>query len=436
MRKHLLLVAALITFGSASFAQLPAYLPAYGLMAWFPFTAGSAGDSTTHGHDGTIHGCTNAKGRYGVPNTAFRFNGTSDYIYIPAGSMAKDISVDITASLTISAWVKSQDYGFNSDMQIYWRGNSTPAHDPHMLYIKSGQVYIRRDVDPGAVVNEVGHPIAGLDTNYHLFTGTYDSTTGRMRIYVDGILRNSSYSPGLQTYPTSTMYNYIGAVDGGTWQFFYGDIDELGIWNRALSPCEVAALYYSMPNVISGHPVNDTVAVGGTATFTVSAAAPSPAYQWQKKTGSGSFTDLPNIAPYSGVNTATLTVTPASVALDSVYFRCIVSSDSCLNSPTDSAILRVTPATIISSVGSNRHQFSIAPNPNSGDFTVTGSAVANMTVEITDVRGVAVYTEQIAAQGAAICKRISLSAKLPGGVYLVKISDGNSSEVHRIVLER
>lgn len=427
----------MVAFSFSSMAQLPAYLPASGLMAWFPFT-GTAADSTMHGHDGTIYGCTNAKGRYGVPGTALRFNGTSNYIYIPAGSMAKDISVDITASLTISAWVKSQNYAFSSDMQIYWRGNSTPAHDPHMLYFKSGKVYIRRDVDPGAVINEVGQSVAGIDTNYHLFTGTYDSVTGRMRIYVDGILRNSSYSPGLQTYPTSTMYNYIGAVDGGTWQFFYGDIDELGIWNRALSPCEVAALYYSMPNVISSHPVDDTVEVGGTATFTVSAAAPSPNYQWQKKMGSGSFTDLSNIAPYSGVNTATLTVTPASLALDSVYFRCVVTSDSCLNQPTDSAILRVTPATFITSHTNGAYNFSVSPNPGTGDFTLTGTVAtgANVTVEVYDVEGRSVYQSEAAASNGLVKKHISLGTKLPDGTYFLKVSSGAVNEVQRIVLRR
>src|ERR1044071_2539377 len=93
-----LIVASLFASGY-SYAQIPAYLPLNGLVAWFPFT-GNAVDSTGNGHTGTVTGTTNAKGRYGIPNTAFRFNGTSDYIYIPAGSQPEMQSIDITSSLT------------------------------------------------------------------------------------------------------------------------------------------------------------------------------------------------------------------------------------------------------------------------------------------------------------------------------------------------
>ena len=104
--KNKTLFVLFLLLSVTSYAQIPSYLPLSGLVAWFPFT-GNAIDSTGHGHDGNVHGTASAAGRYGQPNTAFSFNGTSDYIYIPAGTLEYNKSIDITASLTISAWVKN-----------------------------------------------------------------------------------------------------------------------------------------------------------------------------------------------------------------------------------------------------------------------------------------------------------------------------------------
>lgn len=434
MKRYISLLVLLSLFSARAQAQVPAYLPP-GLMAWWPFT-GNAIDSTGNAHDGTVHGTSNAPGRYGVPNTAFRFNGTSDYIYVPPGSLIKDISVDITASLTISAWVRSDNYFFTGQMQIYWRGDATPAHDPHMLYLNGGEVRIRRDVDPGSTINEVGGPLAGLDNTYHLFTGTYDSATSIMCIYIDGVMKEKSYMPGLQTYPTGTMYNYIGAVDGGTWQFFYGDIDELGIWSRALTPCEVAALYYSVPRIITAQPVHDTTSVGGAASFTVGALAPLATYQWQVRSGA-SFVDVASGTPYSGVNTPTLTISPATAALTGKEYRCLISSDSCTNVSTDTVMLTVTPATALPPAQVVA-DVSISPHPNNGEFILSGvvTSVEPLSLIMMDITGRAVYKERISASAGPFRHSVVLPAGIGNGIYLLRILSGQSSLVFRVVVER
>lgn len=417
-------------------AQLPGYLPSSGLTAWFPFT-GNAIDSTNNGHNGTVAGCTMATGRFGMPNTAYRFNGTSNYIYIPAGTFERQKSVDITASLTISAWVKSPNYFYNPQSQIYWRGDNTAAHDPHMLYFNSGQVKVRRDIDPGTVINEVGYSITSLDTNFHLMTGTYDSTSGMMRIYLDGVEKNSSYLPGLQTYPTSTMYNYIGAVDGGTAQFFYGVIDELGIWNRALTPCEVAALYGSVPNIITAQPADDTVDAGTIVTFHAGVVAPSAVYQWQVDNGTG-FTDLTNTAPYSGVTTATLTISPAHFFMNGYKYRCIVSSGTCVNMATDGAILTVNFSAGVAGNSKPTSNLAVIPNPTNGQLAVTGyfPGSDDVAILITDLAGRIVHEESARGNGGQIDKQLSLGLELAGGVYILQVRNATRSEKTLFLLQR
>lgn len=430
MRKIFIPLFLFLLLQFSTYGQVPAYLP-YGVIAWFPFT-GNAVDSSGHGHTGTVHGTTNAKGRYGAPNTAFYFNGTSDYIYVPPGLPGVEISTDITASLTISAWVKSQNYSYTSQEQIYWRGDATPAHDPHMLYFIGGDVKIRRDVDPGTTINEVGTPVGSLDTNYHMFTGTYDSITSMMRIYVDGVLMNSAVLPGLETYPTSTMYNYIGAVDGGTWQFFYGCIDELAIWNRALTPCEVAALYYSLPNVITTQPVNDTVISGGTATFSIVDVVPGTTYQWQENSGTG-FVNLTNTPPYSGVFTNTLTISPAPTAMSGRTYRCVPSSGICFTDTSSIAKLTVNSTTGTNCMGQTSF-FSIVPNPNKGSFAIQGTFADNsdVRIEITDLLGRSVYSEIVTPQNGQIIKTIRLDRA--SGLYFVNIHSQRENKVLPLVI--
>src|SRR6185436_20935727 len=62
---------------------------------------------------------------------------------------------------------------------------------------------------------------------------------------------------------------------------------------------------------IGTQPGNQSVPIGGTATFSVAASGnPTPFYQWQRQAGGvGAFSDLSDTDPYSGAATATLTIT-------------------------------------------------------------------------------------------------------------------------------
>ena len=79
------------------------------------------------------------------------------------------------------------------------------------------------------------------DTWYHL-AATFDGSEAK--IYVNGELNNS------ELYPTATIRNsfddlYIGSKEAGG-EFFNGDVDELRIYNRALSGDEIQDLYNTM----------------------------------------------------------------------------------------------------------------------------------------------------------------------------------------------
>ena len=80
---------------------------------------------------------------------------------------------------------------------------------------------------------------------------------------------------------------------------------------------------------VGSYGTNASTTVGGNASFGVSSVTgnPTPTYQWQLSTNGGtSFTNLTNVAPYSGVTTATLTITSATLAMNNYQYQCVVTN--------------------------------------------------------------------------------------------------------------
>ncbi len=79
--------------------------------------------------------------------------------------------------------------------------------------------------------------------------------------------------------------------------------------------------------VVTTQPVSTAACNGSTATFTVAGTGTGLAYQWQVSTTgpAGPWTNLTNVAPYSGVNTATLTINPVTPALNGNNYRAVLT---------------------------------------------------------------------------------------------------------------
>ncbi len=104
---------------------------------------------------------------------------------------------------------------------------------------------------------------------------------------------------------------------------------------------------YSPPS-ISSHPVNSTIGAGSNTSFSVTASASSIVYQWQVSTNGGStWSNLSNTGIYSGVTTATLTLTAASAAYNSYQYRCVVSGTCAPTATSNAATLTVNTAPAI-----------------------------------------------------------------------------------------
>jgi hypothetical protein len=80
--KKILTLTFVLSLSTYIYAQLPAYVPSTGIVAWWPFN-GNAADSSGNSNNGTVNGATLTAGQSGLANNAYSFNGSSSYIAVP-----------------------------------------------------------------------------------------------------------------------------------------------------------------------------------------------------------------------------------------------------------------------------------------------------------------------------------------------------------------
>jgi hypothetical protein len=205
-----------------------------GLIAYYPFN-GNANDASGNGYHGSVVGATLANDRFGKANSAYMFNGTSDYIRASAPL------TNPSAGFTWSAWIyliRLPSEGNNQDVLVQGGDPGTNGGDPQVWIDSNGKCHFLLWINPNRNVDVVSN--SGLEPRrwYHLLC-TY--TTRRAKIYINAMLSGDvAYSAGSQTWPNF----YIGANEAYLTGYYMGLIDDVRVFNRALLSSEVHAIYH------------------------------------------------------------------------------------------------------------------------------------------------------------------------------------------------
>lgn len=147
----------------------------------------------------------------------------------------------LTKSLTIEGWVRPRGNGY----VIFFRGDRRSGMDPYSMGM-DGQMNLTFTVCGADGNSATVHAPVGLGAWIHV-AGVLDDSTGTMSLYTNGVLAVQTITtvrPFAQLLPEQSPGIGIGNVnDGGNNFPFIGDIDELALYNRALSADEVNASY-------------------------------------------------------------------------------------------------------------------------------------------------------------------------------------------------
>lgn len=217
-----------------AFSQLPDYLPKDGLVGWWPFN-GNANDESGNGINGTVLGAVLTNDRSGNMNCAYYFDGNNSSIdfasdlYLPYGSTDR----------AISFFFNAKAYKHGTRFISYGKWSVNQAFDV---------VYAWGSTTNSGKIDVVSHT-QNLRTASEFQTNIWHHviivvSSNVLSVYVDGKLE------------TKQSHTYDTQLNSGVWKIgsycdmnredkisFNGVIDDVGIWNRALTTQEITDLF-------------------------------------------------------------------------------------------------------------------------------------------------------------------------------------------------
>jgi hypothetical protein len=459
MKRKSLLLTAVATLGltAASMAQtVPNYVPTNGLVGWWPFN-GNANDESGNGNNGTVNGSGLTTDRFGSANSAYSFNGINNNIEV-----ANNPSINGLTEISISYWVNVNQLpqinisnGFAGCVTKWFgTGNCNSNTDHYGTWITSNSKFKggTRLYSAGASMTS-SQPLITLG-NWFFICFVHDANFGG-RLYINGNL--VSHIPIAGSLCSTTNNLFFGCDNGlGTLnRFLNGKLDDIGIWNRALTECEIQDLYNAQLGSFSNTAVtvNPTnAAIGSNAILSVS--SPIASLQWQSNPSNVGWVNLLNNTQYSGVTNDTLVVSNLQLSNHNQPFRVLACgdtsnvstiqiADTCITNVTiyDTLLTTVTDTLIINTTLSlpapnNQNTILIYPNPASDHITIDNGnyvAMAGYSIKIENNAGQQVFQSAVNQPQFYI----DLSTWSGNGLYFVHLIDpqNNTVTVRKIVLQ-
>ena len=238
-----------------------------GLIGSYPFNS-NANDVSGFGNNGIVNGATLTTDRFGAINSAYSFNGVSDYI---------DLGLNYAySSHTFSAWV-------NMNIPPLFKAAVISKVNNGIFDVKNSELSVMgtKRIEVGIGTGTTWEGIYTADSinlnGWYLLTYTYSSLLNIAKVYINNVVVDSSTISNYVDVINTSIYvgarPYWSGVSSTTF-YFKGAIDDINIYNTAISQSVVDSLYNFNPttninNSISNTPLrvypNPT-----TSTFTIS----------------------------------------------------------------------------------------------------------------------------------------------------------------------
>ncbi len=231
------IVMTALLSSSLGLAQTP---PDVGLVAFYLFQ-GSAADASSYSNDAEVRGATLTEGYDGASGSAYLLDGTDDYLVIPH---SESLSLDTRA--TFSLWWKHEPQA-SQDAYYTLFEKSDPergGHSRYGMWLIGDHVEVCIEAPDNSAQNCLDSA-GDLEKGWHHLAASYDGRA--LRVYLDG------EPSGNRVIETTGISQSEFEIFIGTDQYapepIYtrGVIDELRVYNRALSAAEVVTLSKRAP---------------------------------------------------------------------------------------------------------------------------------------------------------------------------------------------
>jgi prepilin-type N-terminal cleavage/methylation domain-containing protein len=194
-------------------------------------------DSSGMGNHGTIHG--DPQYDTGIVGKALVFDGSGDYVNLGSGSARESLQMG-TGAITVEHWIKPAAWSSYKGLFFGGAGGGWHGYGTHLcsgnrlryeVYGSSGgrQAF---NIDIGIQADKWNHIVA-----------VFDGVNNRMKCYLDGEQKDDRgiSDPG----NVQNTHNFvIGSHNGSAW-FYDGIIDEVRIYNEAISSSQIRENYYA-----------------------------------------------------------------------------------------------------------------------------------------------------------------------------------------------
>jgi hypothetical protein len=216
-------------------AYLSGQIPTDDLVGYWSFD-GNANEIIKGNNSGFIDGATLTEDRCGITNSAFLFDGIDDSILCSENNMG------IVDEVSISCWVKKENPGTDIVISKY-----EIEVGYNIQFDDYGSPQIRgRDGNAG-FLQSGNNKVSICDNEWHHIVGIVDGPV--WKVYVDTILigsydsGNSTNNVGGSTSPLVFGRRSYFEQSLNTWNSYKGVLDDIAIYNRAISESEIALLY-------------------------------------------------------------------------------------------------------------------------------------------------------------------------------------------------
>lgn len=274
-------------------------MPTAGLIANYKFI-GDANDETNTNQGTFQNNPTPTSDRFGNSNQAYYFNGSSQY-------MSTAVSYNNPSNFSLCLWFKTTTTRGGRLIGFGTTQTGASGSRDRMVWMKNDGKLIFA-VNPGYVGYTLTTNLAYNDGNWHQLIATCSNTPGQgINLYMDGVLVGTNTAAlGGENYTGYWRVNYdeIGWGGSPSSNYFNGAMDDILIYNRAITPSEVTTIFTRPDGAGSNSPVCE----GGTLNLTAPTIA-NVTYAWTGPNGFSSSLQNPTVTSMTEAKEGTYTLT-------------------------------------------------------------------------------------------------------------------------------